>query len=106
MAKPSNVVPLNTRQKRIDDQIDKVLDDLENLPIPPKERVAALYTIMRIQVAYQALRKAQGDGSGSAVRRYSKAFQANAAGGRKSIARSVATTLELESDDDDEDSVA
>jgi hypothetical protein len=102
MPKPSNVVPLNTRQNRIDRQIDKVLDDLEELPIPPKERVAALYTIMRIQVAHAALRKAQGDGAGSTVRRYAKAFQTDATRGRKGVARSVATTLDLESDDDDD----
>lgn len=104
MSKPNNVVQLNTRQARIERQIDQVLDDLESLPVPVKERVAALYTIMRIQVATNALNKgSKNDGAGSSVRKYQTAFRKDDAGRGKAVARSVARTLDLESDDDEPD---
>lgn len=106
MPKPSsNVVPINDRIARIYRQIDRLLDDLESTTaIPFKERIAALYTMARIHIAFNNLRKGQGDGTGSAVRKYASAFQAkNAAGRGKASSRSIARDLDLEPDDDDGD---
>jgi len=103
MPKANNVVQLNSRAARIERQIDVLLDHLEdpNLPIIFKEKVAAIYTIIRIQALIA--KQGRGDGAGSAVRKYSAAFASkdgNRGGARAS--RAVARTLDLESDDDED----
>lgn len=107
MAKPANELDPRNINARLLAQVSRVLDDLEdkNLPIGPKDRVMALVAIGRIQIIFNTLRKASGDvESGSAVRRYSKAFATkNAVGGRKGSARSAALA---ELDDIDEDNNA
>jgi hypothetical protein len=95
-------------------QIGKLLDDLEakdvknNLDI--KERIAALIAIGRIQTIFVGLRKENisGTGSGSAVRKYSRAFakkdagsgRAKATRGRRAVS---AGADDFEPDTDDAD---
>jgi len=101
MPKPNNVVQLNSRAARIERQIDVLLDMLEDtqLPIVFKERVACLYTIMRIQALIS--KGGKGDGAGSAVRKYASAFAAKDGTSRgKGVARTVARSLDLEDDDE------
>jgi hypothetical protein len=98
--------PLNVNA-RLYRQIARLLDDLEeedvkqNLDI--KERIAALIAVARIQTVFVALRKEDRGGtrgSGSAVRKYSKAFAANASRGRKATAgRTRSAAAELAADD-------
>jgi hypothetical protein len=92
-----------TRVQRFEAQIDKILDDLEGeLPIPFKEKVAALYTLVRIQAL---VNKGGGSaGTGSAVRKYANAFtKENGTRGRKGVARTIAASLDLPDDDDDDE---
>jgi hypothetical protein len=89
---------------RLYNQIARLLDDLEakdaKQRLDIKERIAALIAVGRIQIMFVNLRKENisGAGSGSAVRKYSKAFKANAAGrGAKGGRRTAAAQL---ADDD------
>jgi hypothetical protein len=85
----SNLDPLGVNV-RLYNQISEVLHQLENSErVTLKERIAALIAIGRIQVIFMGLRKetTHDASAGSSVRKYSKAFQANDARGRKAIAR-------------------
>ena len=104
MPKANNVVQLNSRAARIERQIDVLLDMLEDgtTPIVFKERVACLYTIMRIQGLIS--KAGSGNGAGSAVRKYASAFASKDGTGRgKGVARTVARSLDLEGDEDEPD---
>jgi hypothetical protein len=92
---------------RLYNQIARLLDDLEakdakqNLDI--KERIAALIAVGRVQIMFVNLRKENisGAGSGSAVRKYSKAFtKANAGGRGKKVAGRRGAVADLADDDD------
>jgi hypothetical protein len=77
--------PLNIN-KRLYDQIGALLDDLEDpknrAEITVPQRINSLIAIGRILVMFKGLRKEiDTAGSGSAVRKYSQAFAANAARG-------------------------
>jgi hypothetical protein len=117
---PTSADPLNVNA-RLYRQISKLLDDLEKKPkydddgnitdgVTTRERIAGLVAIARIQTVFVGLRKeiAGGRGSaGSAVRKYSKAF--DAVGRRKARAGTAAVADELPADtfvDDDDDSDA
>jgi hypothetical protein len=100
----SNITPLNSIDARIHRQIERVLTDLEHLPIPPRERVQALYTIGRLQIVFQTLAKgAKNARTGSAVAHYSKAFS-HGAGTRAKIARPTIMDAPDGLDDDSDDS--
>lgn len=104
---PTNVVPFKASwSRRVEVQIDKIFEDLENLPIPVKERVAALYTIARLQVLLA--KGGRDDGAGSAVRRYATAFTRKDGGGRGSRGArpTVVEAPDDLGDDDDDDSAA
>jgi hypothetical protein len=85
----SNLDPLGVNV-RLYNQISEILHHLENGPdVTLRERIAAMIAIGRIQVMFMGLRKEKlvDASTGSSVRKYSKAFQANDARGRKAIAR-------------------
>jgi hypothetical protein len=68
------------------------------------EQIRAISAIGRIQAIYVGLRKEAGGGyaTGTEVKRFAKAFEQNAKGGRKSYARSSsAAVAALAYDDDD-----
>lgn len=96
---------------RLYEQIARLLDELEdadvNQKLDIKERIAAIIAIGRIQTIFVGLRKENRDGptrsSGSAVRKYSKAFTANAGRGRKTTAGRRAAAAELADDDEPSD---
>jgi hypothetical protein len=97
---------------RLYNQIARLLDDLEakdaKQRLDIKERIAALIAVGRIQIMFVNLRKENisGAGSGSAVRKYSKAFK-DATGGRKKAAgRGRAAAAELADDDFSDDDTA
>jgi hypothetical protein len=89
-------------------QVSRVLDDLEGEAlIGPKDRVMALVAIGRIQVIFNTLRKSSGDvESGSAVRRYSKAFSQNDARRRTKTGRRAAALDTLDAIEDDDTDAA
>ena len=101
--------PLNINN-RLYGQISRLLDDLEsadrdNMMTMP-QRISALIAIGRIQTIFAGLRKNDYDGSsGSAVRKYAKAFSgSNAVGGRKPSPRqSNIIRFDSSADDDDSD---
>jgi hypothetical protein len=104
--------PLNINA-RLYNQIGKLLDDLEaedvKNPIDIKARIAALIAVGRLQTIFVGLRKEKLDGpargAGSAVRKYSKAFKADAGRGRKknTRGRAVAAGGDDFADDDGDD---
>lgn len=105
MPKPSEIPSINNINARVYRQIDRVLSDLEELPIGPRERVAALYVITRIQLAFSTLRKGQSDGAGSRIKHYASAFKANDARKRKASARPTIAGIDDDPDfaDDSDD---
>ena len=86
--RPKPVDRLNVNA-RLYNQIAKLLDDLEEQdaedPLDIKVRIAALIAIGHIQKMFMDLRKENLDGdptrAGSAVRKYSRAFKTDVAGG-------------------------
>jgi hypothetical protein len=111
MTSASDPLQINSR---LYNQIARLLDDLEakdaKQRLDIKERIAALIAVGRIQIMFVNLRKENlsGAGSGSAVRKYSKAFtKANVASGRKKAAgRGRAAAAELADDDFSDDDTA
>jgi len=84
---PKNLDPKNL-SSRLYNQVDTLLDQLETgEDVSIKERYMALVAIARIQVIFQAIRlkeaKVDDGTAGSAVRKYSTAFQAHDARRRK-----------------------
>ena len=97
----SNFDPLNING-RLYNQVSEMLRYLEETPeVGFKERYMALVAIGRIQTIFVALRKDKLDepNRGATVRKYTKAFQAHDARGRKAIARSAATEPDTLPDD-------
>ena len=94
MKKPtvvSNIDPLDVNG-RLYRQMALLLDQLERgaEEISLRERIAALIAVGRVQTIFMGLRKENRDepNAGTAVRRYAKAFEANAIGKRKAASRS------------------
>ena len=87
---------------RLYDAMSKLLDNFEDMTV--REQVATVAAIARIQVLFIKLREEKSEPAnvGTAVKRYEKAFQANATGRRKKITGSVAATLAAVRDDDDD----
>jgi hypothetical protein len=74
---------------RLYNQISEILHHLEtDERVTLKERIAALIAIGRIQIMFMGMRKEKihDASAGSSVRKYSKAFKAHDARGRKAIA--------------------
>lgn len=78
---------------RLYNQVSELLTQLESSEVSLKERIAALVAIGRMQVIFLNLRlkdKSDEPTTGSAVRKYSTAFQAHDTRRRKEIARLAA----------------
>lgn len=82
-------------------QVSMLLDQLEGKKVVDmRERIAALSAIARIRIAYTKLSAGKDKGNvGSAVRKYSAAFAANAASGRAGHSGPVAVALPDREDD-------
>ena len=112
MAKTLDALKINERLYK---QLGKLLDDLEDadntIGVTIPQRIAALKAIGSVQLMFMSLRKEESEISdvGSAVRAYSRTFQANAdAAGRRAATagrshrlRRTSATAELEHDDED-----
>ena len=106
--RPKPVDRLNVNA-RLYNQIAKLLDDLEEQdaedPLDIKVRIAALIAIGRIQKMFMDLRKEHLDGdprtAGSAVRKYSRAFKTDGAGGRAKDTRRPRRAAAEQLPDDD-----
>lgn len=84
----ANLDPLGINV-RLYNQISEILHHLEtDERVTLKERIAALIAIGRIQIMFMGLRKEKmvDATSGSSVRKYSQAFKAHDARGRKALA--------------------
>ena len=105
---------LTTISDRLVGQVGKLLDQLEDgdnkaeITIP--QRINALIAVGRILTSLSMLRKRAANdrsaaGAGSAVRKYSSAFEANAARGRtpRGGDADAAEALDLGADDQDGD---
>ena len=112
--KSKTVKPLDPQNisSRLYNQVGVLLDQLEQSEhVTIKERYMALAAIARIQMIFQAIRlkdaKDDEPTAGSAVRKYSTAFQAHDARRRKALAGATADLGDddlLGEDDDDRDS--
>jgi len=99
-----NLDPKNVNG-RLYDAMAKLLDNFDEMSV--REQVATIVAIARIQTIFLKLRDVEGASgtSGSAVKRYEKAFQANATRKRKSGSgqSDAATVYTLHEDDSDAD---
>lgn len=86
---------------RLYNAISTLLDNFDDMSV--REQVATVAAIARIQVLFIKLReeKIESANAGTAVKRYEKAFEANAARKRKRVAGSVDRTLAAIRDDDE-----
>jgi hypothetical protein len=98
---PKNLDPHNIAA-RLSKQNHLLLEDLEKqIDISFRERLAALGVIAKIEKDIRELQKEANElDTGTAVRRYSKAFEAKAAGRARALARSRAVAAA--GDDDGE----
>jgi len=90
-----------TIKDRLESQIEMLLDDLEsgNWDITVPQRISALIAIGRICVIFKSLSKAdEAQNAGSAVRKYSKAFAANASRGGAARSRPTLVPADPERD--------
>lgn len=95
---------------RLYNQLDRLLDDMEaadrdeHMTMP--QRIAALIAVARVQKMFQDIRKGEySAGAGTAISKYSAAFgpPPNAISGRDQGSGRPPATLDISSDDEDDD---
>ena len=97
---PSTTLDPKNLNGRLYDAMSTLLDNFEEMSV--REQVATIAAIARIQVMLIKIREDNFDPatSGTAVKRYEKAFAANATRRRKAVIGAAAALEDLSDDDE------